>query len=77
MQPSLSVVSNDDPYALPSDAPTNAASEPEVISPVRQPAQSPLPKASPARRQGLGGFAVVLIAAFTALIVGGVAGVGG
>ena len=77
MQPSLSVVSNDDPYALPSDAPTNAASEPKVISPVLQPAQSPLPTASPARRQGLGGFAVVLIAAFTALIVGGFAGVGG
>jgi putative serine protease PepD len=38
---------------------------------------SPLPKVSPARRQGLGAFAVVLIAAVTALIVGGVAGVGG
>ena len=81
MQPSLSVVSNDDPYALPSDAPTNAASEPEVISPVQQPVQQPaqlaLPTASTPRRPGLGAFAVVLIAAVTALIVGGVAGVGG
>jgi len=77
MQPSLSVVSNDDSYALPSDAPVNASSGPEVLPPVQQAAQSPLPKASPARRQGLGAFAVVVIAAVTALIVGGVAGVGG
>jgi len=77
MQPSLSVVSNDDSYALPSDAPINVESGPEVLPPVQQPAPSPIPKASPARRQGLGAFAVVLIAAVTALIVGGVAGVGG
>lgn len=77
MQPSLSAVSNDDSYAMPSDAPINAASGPEVLPPVQQPAPSPLPKVSPARRQGLGAFAVVLIAAVTALIVGGVAGVGG
>ena len=75
MQPSLSAVSNDDSDALPTDAPMKVASGPEVLPPVQQTA--PVPMAPPARRQGLGAFAVVLIAAVTALIVGGVAGVGG
>ncbi len=53
----------------------NVASPPQVLPPVQEPA--PAPMAPAARRQGPGAFAVVLIAAVTALIVGGVAGVGG
>lgn len=75
MQPSLRAVSNNDSYALPSDAFINAASEPQILPPFQEPA--PVPMASAARRRGPGAFAVVLIAAVTALIVGGVAGVGG
>ena len=70
MQPSLSIVSNDDSFAMPSDEPSGPQMSPPPLSP-------PQAAPAPARRKGLGVFAVVLISAMTSLIVGSVAGLGG
>jgi putative serine protease PepD len=82
MQPSLSIVSNDDSFVLPSNEPGEQppSTQPLTGAPQGYPtASTPLAAAAPppARRKGLGVFAVVLISTITSLIVGSVAGLGG
>ena len=82
MQPSLSIVSNDDSFVAPSNEPgePQPTTPPFAGAPLSYPAASPPLAAAappPARRKGLGAFAVVLISTITSLIVGSVAGLGG
>jgi putative serine protease PepD len=82
MQPSLSIVSNDDSFVAPSNEPgePQSSTPPFDGAPLSYPAASPPLAAAappPARRKGLGAFAVVLISTITSLIVGSVAGLGG
>lgn len=82
MQPSLSIVSNDDSLTPPSNEPgePQSSTPPSNGAPLSYPpAGAPLAVAAPppARRKGLGVFAVVLISTITSLIVGSVAGLGG
>lgn len=82
MQPSLSIVSNDDSFVLPSNEPGEQPPSTQPLTGAPQgypPASTPLAAAAPppARRKGLGVFAVVLISTITSLIVGSVAGLGG
>ncbi len=82
MQPSLSIVSNDDSFVAPSNEPgePQPTTPPFAGAPLSYPAASPPLAAAappPARRKGLGVFAVVLISVVTSLIVGSVAGLGG
>lgn len=82
MQPSLSIVSNDDSFVLPGNEP--GAPQPSTLpldgaSPSYATVSPPLAAAAPppARRKGLGVFSVVLISTVTSLVVGSVAGLGG